>query len=69
MEQMTIETCKHIVYVLYEILLEREPDASGLEFWSKHLHAGTLTDYDVAYEIMKSKEYKSKYKRKVVNVK
>ena len=66
---MTIETCKHIVYVLYEILLEREPDASGLEFWSKHLKAGTLTDYYVAYEIMKSKEYKAKYKRKVANVK
>jgi hypothetical protein len=45
---------------LYENVLEREPDASGLAFWSSVLDQGTMTRQQVALDILQSGESQSR---------
>jgi len=44
----------------YEVILDRDPDPSGLEYWKKGLLSNELTGSDIAREFILSNEFKSK---------
>ena len=45
---------------LYESLLEREPDASGMNAYATAISEETMTAADVAVDIISSSEFKNK---------
>lgn len=42
---------------LYELILEREPDKAGLDFWKKALESGEVAIFDVVEGFLKSAEF------------
>ena len=42
---------------LYRVVLDREPDESGMEFWLNKLKSGELTTSDVARDFLMSEEF------------
>ena len=56
----THEDATSFVTRLYEVCLDREPDASGLNNWVSQLTSGRSTGTQVAYGFVFSNEFKSK---------
>jgi len=44
----------------YEVILDREPDRTGLDYWVDGLSSNVLTGSDIAREFILSEEFKSK---------
>ena len=59
-ERDNIQNAQTYVTRLYQNLLERDPDASGLNGYARAISEGRMTEADVAVEIISCDEFKNK---------
>jgi hypothetical protein len=56
---MNIEEARHLVTIVYRMLLNRDPDENGLAHHSNLLHHGVLQQYEFFEAILQSEEFGS----------
>ena len=66
MAKMNIIQARKIVTIAYELILDRSPDKSGLNYWANKLSSGEINENDLIYSFVTSNEYQNNKKKRMV---